>query len=120
MAKEQELLRLRNSRVLDLSGEKIGKIGEIFLTDRTQEIAFVTVTLGLLRTREVYVPYELVDVSEEGVVVQVPREILEQAPRSNALGHLTFDQEAELRDYFESAMNRQPELSPISPEKPPN
>lgn len=105
MVKEQELLRLRNARVLDINGEHVGKIGEIFLNDRTQEISFVTVALGILRAREVYVPYSLIDVGDEGVVIQVSREVVLEAPRSNSLGYLTKQQESELYSLYEQRLN---------------
>lgn len=106
MATEGELTRLRNARVRDVMGEGIGKIVEIFLEDRTQEISFVTVALGLLRTREVYLPYSLVDVSEEGTIAQVSAEVVREAPRVTGTGYLTRSQEQELRRYYNDALTQ--------------
>ena len=110
MATEVELDRLRNALVRDASGARLGKVCEIFLNDRTQKISFVTLALGPFSTREIYIPYEDIDPDESGPRTAVRREILEDAP--NGLGHLTFAQEEQLREYYESAVIADPHSSP--------
>lgn len=105
MATEGELARLRNARVRDVVGERIGKVAEIFLEDRSQEISFITVSLGLFRTREVYIPYSLVDVSDEGAIVQVAAHVVREAPRATGTGYLTRIEEQELRRYYTEALS---------------
>lgn len=112
MATEVELDRLRNALVRDASGGRLGKVCEIFLNDRTQKISFVTLALGPFGTREIYIPYEYIDLDESGPRTAVRREILEEAPRANGLGHLTFTQEEQLREYYESAVIADPHSSP--------
>ncbi|MCT1867149.1 PRC-barrel domain-containing protein [Dermabacter sp. p3-SID358] len=112
MATEVELDRLRNALVRDSSGARLGKVCEIFLNDRTQKISFVTVALGPFGTREVYIPYEYIDLDNGVPKTALRREILEGAPRANGLGHLTFTQEEQLRTYYESAVIADPCSSP--------
>ena len=104
MAKKHELGRLRNARVVDIHGERLGKIGEIFLNDRAQHISYVTVSLGWLRSREVYVPYSLMAVTDNAVIVQVPKAMVERAPRANGTGYLTEAQERDLDAFYAPAL----------------
>lgn len=108
MATEVELDRLRNALVRDPSGARLGKVCEIFLNDRTQKISFVTVALGPFGTREVYIPYEYIDLDNGVPHTALNREILEAAPRANGLGHLTFTQEEQLRAHYEAAVVADP------------
>ena len=112
MATEVELDRLRNATVRESSGARLGKVCEIFLNDRTQKISFVTIALGPFGMREVYIPYEYIDLDNEGPKTSLCREILEAAPRANGLGHLTFTQEEQLRSYSESAVVVDPHSTP--------
>lgn len=100
MAQEFELERLRNAKVVDFRGEKLGAVGEIFLNDRTQLVSFITVSLGLFRMREVYVPFEAVRVTDDVVSIQRSKQFVMDAPRSNALGYLTKEQERDLRAFY--------------------
>jgi len=87
--------------VIGQDGDKIGKVGQVFLDDVTGEPEWVTVQTGMFGTKETFVPIAQGDVSAEGLKVPYRKETVKDAPRVDAeQGHLSQDEEAELyRDY---------------------
>ncbi|MFC8924260.1 DUF2382 domain-containing protein [Cellulosimicrobium sp. NPDC057127] len=87
--------------VTDTSGQKIGKIGQIFLDDTTGRPEWVTVSTGLFGTGESFVP--LADATVQGDDIRVPfgKDKVKDAPRvDDSEGHLSPDEEAELYRYY--------------------
>ena len=92
---------LDGGHVVDPEGQKIGKVGQVFLDDRTGEPEWVTVKTGLFGGAESFVP--LADATLVGSDVEVPfdKDKVKDAPRvDDAEGHLDESQEAELFRYY--------------------
>lgn len=58
MATNETIETLRNSTVFGPEGEKIGKVGELYLDAQTGNPTFVTVNTGLFGTNESFVPVD--------------------------------------------------------------
>lgn len=94
--------------VVDTDGQKIGKIKQIFLDDRTGEPAWATASMGLFGTSETFVPLSGGETSEGQVRVPYSKDFVKDAPRVDAGGHLGPQQEQELYQYYElSAFGQQ-------------
>ena len=52
----EHLQTIVGSHAVDNDGDKLGKIGNVYLDDRTGEPAWVTVNTGLFGTKESFVP----------------------------------------------------------------
>ncbi|MGM7423360.1 PRC-barrel domain-containing protein [Cellulosimicrobium sp. CpK407] len=92
---------LSGGTVVSQAGEKVGKVGQVFLDDRTGEPAWVTVKTGLFGTAESFVP--LADADVQGDVVRVPytKDTVKDAPRvDDSEGHLSHEEETELYRYY--------------------
>lgn len=81
-------------------GEKIGKIGQIFLDTSTGQPEWVTVNTGMFGTSESFVP--LANARAEGNRVEIgyPKDVVRNAPRIDADQQLSEDQEATLYSHY--------------------
>jgi uncharacterized protein (TIGR02271 family) len=97
----QSLLN-NGGNVVDADGEKIGKVGQVFLDDQTGQPEWVTVTTGMFGGAENFVP--LANATESGGDVRVAfdKEKVKDAPRvANSEGHLSEAEEAALYRYYD-------------------
>lgn len=98
---DKELLdRFYGSIVYDSSGDKIGKIGTVYLDDRTDEPIFATVSTGLFGTSESFVPLQGAHLDGGDIRVDYTRDQVKDAPRVEAGRHLTPAEENSLYEYY--------------------
>jgi uncharacterized protein (TIGR02271 family) len=101
MITEQDITTVIGSNAVDNDGDKLGKVGQIYLDDQTGRPEWATVNTGLFGTHETFVP--LADATVSGGTLRVPYEKakVKDAPRVSAeQGHLSPDEEAELYRYY--------------------
>ncbi|MGI8947903.1 MAG: PRC-barrel domain-containing protein, partial [Ornithinimicrobium sp.] len=86
--------------VMDESGDKIGKVGQVYLDDESGNPEWVTVKTGLFGGSESFVPVR--DASSTGNEVRVPysKDKVKDAPRVDEDGHISPEQEEELYRYY--------------------
>jgi uncharacterized protein (TIGR02271 family) len=96
----EQIQAIIGSTAQDDSGSKIGKIGQIYLDDQTNEPAWATVNTGLFGTSESFVP--LAQASVDGDTLRVPysKDKIKDAPKVAADGHIEPHEEAELYRYY--------------------
>jgi uncharacterized protein (TIGR02271 family) len=86
---------------VDNSGDKIGKIGQVYLDDRTGEPAWVTVSTGLFGTRESFAPLQDAQVAGgDEVTLAVSKAQVKDAPNVSDDGHIGDDEQAQLYRYY--------------------
>ncbi|MBG0738269.1 PRC and DUF2382 domain-containing protein [Paeniglutamicibacter antarcticus] len=96
----QELLN-SGGTVVGGEGEKIGKIGQVYLDDETGKPEWVTVKTGMFGGAETFIP--LAEGTIDGDTIRVPydKDTVKNAPRmDDSEGHLSKDQEAALYEYY--------------------
>ncbi len=101
MITEQDISTIIGSNAVDNDGDKLGKVGQIYLDDQTGRPEWATVNTGLFGTHETFVP--LAEATVSGGTLRVPYEKakVKDAPRVSAeQGHLSPDEEAELYRYY--------------------
>ncbi|NHC24686.1 PRC and DUF2382 domain-containing protein [Nocardioides sp. IC4_145] len=84
-------------------GEKIGKVGQLFLDDQTGRPEFVTVNTGLFGMKESFVP--VADAHLDGGDLRLPftKDRIKDAPNVDLdAGHLDEAEEARLYEYYGS------------------
>jgi uncharacterized protein (TIGR02271 family) len=86
--------------VVDRNGDRIGKVGQVYLNDRSSTPEWVTVKTGLFGTSESFVP--LADSTLDGDQIHVPygKDEVKDAPRVDSNGHLGPDDEADLYRHY--------------------
>jgi uncharacterized protein (TIGR02271 family) len=86
---------------VDNSGDKLGKVGQVYLDDRTGEPAWVTVSTGLFGTSESFAPLDGAQVTgDDTVQIAVTKEQVKDAPNVSDDGHIGDDEQAELYRYY--------------------
>ncbi|WP_410675602.1 DUF2382 domain-containing protein [Amycolatopsis sp. cmx-4-68] len=100
MAKTMQPQELIDSAVVDPAGNKLGKVGNVYLADATRQPEWITVKTGLFGTKESFVPLSGAHTDRDGVHVQVDKEAVSDAPRIDADGHLSPEESAELYRHY--------------------
>jgi uncharacterized protein (TIGR02271 family) len=86
--------------VLDESGDKIGKVGQVYLDDDSGRPEWVTVATGWFGTSESFVPVAQADVQGNEIRVPFSKDKVKDAPRLDADEHISREQEQELYRYY--------------------
>jgi uncharacterized protein (TIGR02271 family) len=86
--------------VLSTSGDKIGSIGQVYVDDTTGEPSWVTAKTGLFGTSESFVPLQGAKVNGSDVVVNYDKDTVKDAPRMDADGSLSPEEEETLYSYY--------------------
>jgi sporulation protein YlmC with PRC-barrel domain len=74
MARTMQPQELIDSAVVDPEGNKIGKVGNVYLADATHQPEWITVKTGLFGTKESFVPLSGARTDKDGIHVQVDKD----------------------------------------------
>ncbi|WP_069387390.1 PRC-barrel domain-containing protein [Cellulosimicrobium cellulans] len=92
---------LSDGTVVSRTGEKIGKVGQVFLDDSSGRPEWVTVRTGLFGSGESFVPLGDADVEGDEIRVPFGKDDVKGAPRvDDDGGHLSPEEEGELYRYY--------------------
>lgn len=86
--------------VVGRDGSKIGAAGQVFLDDQTGNPEWVTVKTGLFGGSESFVPLAQASSTGSDITVPYDKSMVKDAPRMDADGHLSPEQEDELYAYY--------------------
>ncbi|EOD67777.1 DUF2382 domain-containing protein [Amycolatopsis vancoresmycina] len=100
MASTMQPQELIDSAVVDPEGNKLGKVGNVYLADATHQPEWITVKTGLFGTKESFVPLSGAHTDQDGVHVQVDKESVSDAPRIDADGHLSPEESTQLYRHY--------------------
>ncbi|UUV31422.1 PRC and DUF2382 domain-containing protein [Amycolatopsis roodepoortensis] len=106
MAKTMQPQELIDSAVVDPTGNKLGKVGNVYLADATRQPEWITVKTGLFGTKESFVPLSGAHADKDGVHVRVDKDAVTDAPRIEADGHLSAEESAQLYKHYGLPMPR--------------
>ena len=97
---EEQMSDVIGQPITGPEGEKIGDIGQVYLDDETGRPEWVTVRTGLFGNKETFVPISEASVSDGGLTVPYTKDIVKDAPRIDAEGHLSKQEEADLYRHY--------------------
>ncbi|RUQ23481.1 PRC and DUF2382 domain-containing protein [Kocuria sp. HSID16901] len=100
MTNNQNIESLRNSTVFSNNGDKIGKVGEIYLDDQTNEPTFATVNTGLFGSKETFVPLNKAKATDDGITVPFDKDFVKDAPNIDDDGSLSPEEEQRIYEYY--------------------
>ena len=86
--------------LLDRDGGRIGTIDAIYLDDQTGQPEWALVNTGLFGTRSSFVPLAQAFQSDNDVVVSYDKQLVSDAPRIDADGHLSEEEERQLWRHY--------------------
>ncbi len=84
----------------DSSGDKIGRIEDIYLDDETGQPEWLAVKTGMFGARLSFVPLQGASTSGDGVMVPFSKAQVKDAPNAEADGALSQDEEANLYSHY--------------------
>ena len=101
MISQQDITSVIGSTAVDNDGDKLGKVGQVYLDDASGRPEWVTVSTGLFGTKETFVPISDATVADGTLRVPYEKAKVKDAPRVDAdQGHLSPAEEEELYRYY--------------------
>jgi len=101
MITQEQVRDVIGQPVMSTSGEKIGKAGQVFLDDQTNQPEWVTVNTGLFGSKESFVPLAQAELSGQGITVPYSKDQIKDAPTVDIDGgHLDQGEEAALYAHY--------------------
>ena len=85
---------------VDPNGDKIGKVGQVYLDDRTGEPVWVTIQTGLFGSKESFAPLAGSRVHDDDLVIAAPKDVVKDAPNIDADEHTSDEENDVLHDYY--------------------
>jgi hypothetical protein len=96
------LLDVRDYKVLDPAGEKIGKVDDMFVGTDGQP-RYLAVRMGFLGTKSTILPVQLVngiDTDDEVVFVTIPKDMAKDGPAFDRDYEFTTEDEVQIWQYY--------------------
>jgi uncharacterized protein (TIGR02271 family) len=100
MTNPSDLRDLIGRTAVDSSGDKIGKVGQIYLDDNTGEPVWVTIQTGLFGNKETFAPLAGSRVNDDDLVIAAPKDVVKDAPSIDADEHTSDEENDALYDYY--------------------
>jgi uncharacterized protein (TIGR02271 family) len=91
---------LIGTEVLDRDGEKVGKVGNVYVGDDDRQPQWVTVRTGLFGQRESFVPLQGARIADGGLRVTATKDAVKEAPQMAADGHLSDAEGRRLYEHY--------------------
>jgi uncharacterized protein (TIGR02271 family) len=99
---------LYHSTAVDRDGDRLGRIGQVYVSDDGRQPLFVTVHTGLFGTKQSFVPLQGAALEGETLRVQYDKDTIKGAPNIDDDGHLADDEQASLFDYYDGRAGGSP------------
>ena len=101
MIHENEIQTVVGHTAYDSNGDKIGRVGHVFLDDETNQAEFVSVNTGLFGMNESFVPVSNATIEGDRLVVPFTKDQVKDAPNVDVdSGHLDQSEERRLYDHY--------------------
>jgi uncharacterized protein (TIGR02271 family) len=100
MITQDQLRNVIGSTAYDRDGDKIGKVGQVYYDDDTDQPKWITVNTGFFGTSESFVPVQGAEVGSDRVTVGYDKATVKNAPNIAEDGHLTPEEEQALYRHY--------------------
>lgn len=97
---EERLTRLFESAVYGPGDERVGKVGQVYIDDQSQEPNWVTVKMGLFGTKEYFLPLDEAVLDGKRLMVPYSKETITNAPSTQIDQNLSPAEEDVLYNYY--------------------
>ena len=85
---------------VDAAGDKIGKVGQVYLGEATGQPEWVTVSTGMFGSRESFAPLHGASVRDGQLVLAVPKDLVKDAPNVEDDGSLDDTETTALYQHY--------------------
>lgn len=91
---------LQAATAWDIDGTKLGEVSQVHLDPGSGQPTWVTVPLGLLNSREHFVPLRGAHMEGGDVYLEFARDEIADSPEISADTELSAEEEEELREFY--------------------
>ncbi|MDQ1720911.1 MAG: hypothetical protein QOI26_645 [Pseudonocardiales bacterium] len=117
MIAPEQLQSMIGKNAVDPSGDKIGRIGQIYLDDSTGDPQWVTVSTGLFGTKESFAPLYGSRAEGDSLVLAVSKAMVKDAPNVENDGHLDESEVQALYQYYTGYLGEQGAMGSMGDEQ---
>src|SRR4051812_44110658 len=89
-----------NRTVVDQQGSKVGTVTDVYADDETNQPEWLAVSTGLFGSKVSFVPIEGARTEGDDVLVAYDKDKIKDAPRTEADGTLSIEEEQRLYEYY--------------------
>jgi uncharacterized protein (TIGR02271 family) len=100
MITQDQLRTVIGATAYDRDGDKIGKVGQVYYDDDTDQPRWVTVNTGFFGTSESFVPVQGMEMGGDRLTVAYDKATVKDAPNIAEDGHLSPEEEAALYRHY--------------------
>jgi uncharacterized protein (TIGR02271 family) len=100
MLNENQVSDVIGSTAYGSDGDKIGKVGQVYFDENTNQPEWVTVNTGLFGTSESFIPLSDATFDGDRLTVSHTKDKVKDAPNVGNDGHLSPEEERVLYDYY--------------------
>ena len=100
MTTTEDLQDMIGQTAVDVDGAKIGKIGQVYVDDRSGAPLWVTISTGLFGTKESFAPLYGSRTTGDGLQLAVTKDLVKDAPGVEADGHIEDSENDALYTYY--------------------
>jgi uncharacterized protein (TIGR02271 family) len=100
MITQDQLRNVVGATAYDRDGDKIGKVGQLYYDDATDQPTWVTINTGFFGTHESFVPVSGAEFNADRVTVAYDKAKVKDAPKIAEDGHLSPQEEQQLYRYY--------------------
>ena len=101
MITNEQLRDVVGATAYDGAGDKIGKVGNVYYDDETDQPKWLTVHTGLFGGNETFVPMRGADLTGDGrLTLAYDKTMVKDAPNVDEDGHLSPEEEQQLYRYY--------------------
>jgi uncharacterized protein (TIGR02271 family) len=100
MTTTQDLQNMEGRTAVDADGGKLGKIGQVYLDDRTGQPLWVTISTGMFGTKESFAPLYGSRAHGDDLQLAVTKDMVKSAPGVDADGHIGESENDALYEYY--------------------
>jgi len=100
MFTQDQLRNVIGATAYDRDGDKLGKVGQVYYDDDTDQPRWITVNTGFFGTSENFVPVQGAEMSSDRLTVAYDKATVKDAPNIAEDGHLSPEEEAALYRHY--------------------
>src|SRR5215203_5882346 len=100
MLGQEQLRQVIGCEMYSAEGDKIGRVGQVYLDDSSQQPQWLTVNTGLFGTNETFVPVDEAEFFGDRVTVPFSKDRVKDAPNVPGDGHISIEEEQALYEYY--------------------
>jgi uncharacterized protein (TIGR02271 family) len=101
MISHNDIDAIGKAKVIDRDGDRVGSVGQVYVSDDGAQPLFVTVHTGLFGTNESFVPLQGADFRNGELHVAYDKATIKDAPNVDADGAISDDEQGTIFDYYD-------------------